>query len=460
MKDLTEGNIYKTFLLFAAPLILAGFLSQAYSIIDTVIAGRILSTRGLAAIGSTSAFIQFFSSVFWGYGVGFSIYLARLFGAGEFEKLKTAVYVNCSLMALATVILSVLSVLFKDELFLILSVDESVKEGAGTYFSVYMAGIVFILMSNNGVYIMNAFGSGAYPLAMSVLSTVLHISGNLFAVRVLNLGIGGIAASAVLSALIVDVCYFFRIRKYFEKMGVAKHRVKFSLAPVSESVKYSVTTMIQQMFMYFSSLAVSPLVNGIGGAASAAYVIVLKVYDINATVYQNSSKTLSNYEAQSIGAGKFGNVKKGLFVGLLQGLFFEVPVLLLTVVFANRLCLLFLPSGGGGESVKMAVVFARYYMPFILFNLINNLFHAFYRGVGSMACLLEATFIGSAARIIATYIAAGYFAMDGVYIGWAVSWAVECLFCLFVYFSGRWKPKELKILKKVDSLTLGRYNGK
>ena len=64
MKDLTKGNIYKTFLFFAIPLVLAGFLSQAYSIIDTMIAGKILDYTGLASIGSTSAVIEFFTSTF------------------------------------------------------------------------------------------------------------------------------------------------------------------------------------------------------------------------------------------------------------------------------------------------------------------------------------------------------------------------------------------------------------
>lgn len=446
MKNLTEGNIYKTFLLFAIPLILAGFLSQAYSIIDTVIAGRILSTDGLAAIGSTSAFIQFFSSIFWGYGVGFSIYLARLFGANEFEKLKTAVYVNYIAMAGIIFALSILAVIFRNQLFDILSIDASIREGAELYFSCYMLGMVFILMSNNGVYIMNAFGSGAYPLAMSVLSTFLHIGGNLFAVKVLDLGIGGIAASTVLSAFLVDVCYFFEIKKYLRKMGVSNYKVKMSFSPIAESVKYSLPAALQQMCMYFSSFAVSPLVNGIGGSASAAYVIVLKVYDINSTVYQNSSKTLSTYEAQSIGAGKFQKVKKGLFVGLLQSLVFEIPVLMLTVFLAEKFCLLFLPTGGDGESIEMAVIFARYFMPFVLFNLINNLFHAFYRGVGAMGCLVTATLVGSAARIAASYIAVKHFGMNGIYIGWAVSWILECIFSLGVYFSGRWRTHEL--LKK------------
>lgn len=52
-----------------------------------------------------------------------------------------------------------------------------------------------------------------------------------------------------------------------------------------------------------------------------AYVICLKVYDINATVYQNSAKTVSSYEAQSLGAGKYENIKKGLHVGFLQCMF-------------------------------------------------------------------------------------------------------------------------------------------
>ena len=42
MKDLTKGNIYKTFLLFAIPLVLSGVLSQGYSIINTILAGKLL----------------------------------------------------------------------------------------------------------------------------------------------------------------------------------------------------------------------------------------------------------------------------------------------------------------------------------------------------------------------------------------------------------------------------------
>lgn len=452
MKDLTKGNIYKTFLLFAIPLILAGFLSQAYSIIDTIIAGRVLSFDGLASIGATSAFIQFFSSVFWGYGLGFSIYLARLFGAKEYKKLKTAIYINYILISAVIFTLSVLTVIFRKPLFDLLAVDPSIRKDASVYFTVYMLGSVFLIIDTISVYVMNSLGSSAYPLFMSMLSTLLHIAGNLFAVKVLKTGVGGIAVSTVISALATNIFYFAKIKKCFKKMGVDKYKIKFDLNELKNTFKYSLPTTFQQMFMYFASVIISPMVNAIGSSASAAYVICLKVFEVNATVYENSAKTVSSYEAQSIGAGKFENIKKGLRVGFLQGMMFFLPVLIISVVFARSFCSVFLPSGSTGEGLEMAVTFVRYFMPFLLFNLVNNLFHSFYRGVASMKLLIISTFVGAFSRIIATYIAVKYYAMNGVYLGWVISWIVECIFSLFVYFAGLWKTDEIKTMSRLGKI--------
>ena len=94
MKDLTKGNIYKTFLLFAIPMVLSSLLSQAYSTIDTIMAGKLLGDSALAAIGALSPFETFVNSVFWGYGMGVGVYVSHLFGAGAHEKLKQVIVNN------------------------------------------------------------------------------------------------------------------------------------------------------------------------------------------------------------------------------------------------------------------------------------------------------------------------------------------------------------------------------
>ena len=88
MKDLTQGNIFKTFFLFGFPLVLSGLLSQTYNVIDTAIAGKFLGESGLASIGATSPLITFFSSLFWGFGVGVPVYAAKLYGRGDYDKIK------------------------------------------------------------------------------------------------------------------------------------------------------------------------------------------------------------------------------------------------------------------------------------------------------------------------------------------------------------------------------------
>lgn len=443
MKDLTKGNIYKTFLLFAIPLILSGFLSQAYSIVDTVIAGRALSSDGLAAIGATSAFQTFFSALFWGYGTGYSLYLARLFGSKDYKRVKTAVYVNYSLTAAMIVLLSIVAVIFKEPIFDMLEIDPAIRTDAGIYYSICMIGMVFVLMSNNGVYIMNAFGNSSFPLYMSVISTVLNIGGNLFSVLVLKMGVAGLAVSTVVSAAVVDICYVFEIKRTFKEMNVGEFKVKFSIKPIKAGIFYSVPPAMQQMLMYFSSLVISPMVNGIGSAATAAYVICLKLYDINGTLFQNSSKTVSNYIAQSMGAKKYENIRRGFRVGFLQGTLFVMPVLLFCIFEAEWCCKLFL-SSENTASLMLAEIFARYFMPFILFNVVNNLFHAFYRGIAAMKFLITASLIGTVARIAVTYFAVELYGMNGVYIGWVASWIIECLFSLVIYFTGLWKTKEIR----------------
>lgn len=448
MKDLTKGNIYKTFILFAIPLVLTGFLTMAYNIIDTVIAGRFLGENGLAAVGATSAFITLASSVVWGFCSGFSMYIAKLFGEKNYKEIKSSIYCNTLIFTVVCLAITALTLVFRNNIYDFLKIDKKILNDAGIYFSVYMAGWIFIIMNNLGAFIMNAFGISRYPFVLSVASTVMNITGNIVSVVVLNWGVAGIAVSTVFSAFVVDVFYIIKIKKCFKEMKVDKCRVSFNGASFLQSVKYSVPVTVQQVVMYISQMLISVFINALGGGATAGYAIVSKIYSLNANIYQNSAKTLSNYAAQSVGARKPKNLTKGLKVGFLQGVVFVMPVLLICVFFAPGVCSLFFPSGYADVSLVYAVNFSRYFLPFIIFNVVNNLFHAFYRGVASMKSLISATTIGSIANFTASVILVKYYGMYGIFSGWVISWIVEAVFTVIVYISGRWKTAEIKELMK------------
>jgi O-antigen/teichoic acid export membrane protein len=105
-------------------------------------------------------------------------------------------------------------------------------------------------------------------------------------------------------------------------------------------------------------------------------------------------------------------------------LLFTTPFVALVAIFPRFFAGLFFPRGFEGEALEYAVMFATGCLPFILINIINNLFHSYFRGIAAARLLLLSTAVLSVARLILTYLFVGY-GMRGVFLGWAGSWAVS-----------------------------------
>ncbi|MBR2489772.1 MAG: polysaccharide biosynthesis C-terminal domain-containing protein, partial [Clostridia bacterium] len=94
-------------------------------------------------------------------------------------------------------------------------------------------------------------------------------------------------------------------------------------------------------------------------------------------------------------------------------------------------------------AVGYTVDFLRYCMPFLCLNIIANMFHHFFRGIGHMKALLITTVTGSIARIIISWLFIPIIGIYGYYIGWVVSWLFDGFAGVIIYFFGKWR-KEIK----------------
>ena len=62
-KDLTQGPVMRSMLLFAVPMILGNLLQQCYNIADTLIVGQCLGKNALAAVGLSFTLMTFLTSI-------------------------------------------------------------------------------------------------------------------------------------------------------------------------------------------------------------------------------------------------------------------------------------------------------------------------------------------------------------------------------------------------------------
>ncbi len=444
MRDLTRGNIYKTFFLFGFPLVIAGLFSQLHSTINTAIAGHFLGSDGLAAIGATSPLLTLVSSVLWGYSGGYSIYIARLFGAGEYKKIKSSILSNCLVMAGAGTAIALLFLCFNQPLFDLLQVEDSIRGAAFAYFSIYVAGIFPIVCNTVFFHLINAFGISTFPLFMSILSTVLTIGGNLICVAWLGLGVGSLAFSTLIAALAVDVCYIFKFKRCFRELGIPKEKTRLSFSYVRDAAAYSLPNMAQQTTMYFAGFLISPLVNGLGADATAGYTISSRIYDIIASVYQNSARALSNFAAQCLGKNEMHKVRRGVRAGVLQGVLFITPFVLACVLFPQEICSLFFDAKTSPLAKTYTARFVTFFLPLIFFQVICNLFHALYRGVKALRFLYLTTCFAAVVRLVASALFIPFFGMNGFFAGWVISWIAEAVLTLIIYFFGWWTPREMR----------------
>lgn len=68
-KDLTRGNVIRTMLLFAAPMILGNLLQQCYNIADSLIVGRFLGPDALAAAAVLNILLDLLFVAFFSWGI-------------------------------------------------------------------------------------------------------------------------------------------------------------------------------------------------------------------------------------------------------------------------------------------------------------------------------------------------------------------------------------------------------
>lgn len=441
MEKMFEGNIRKKFFFFALPLIFTALLSQAHNVVDTIMASHFLGDEAVAAIGSTSPFVSLLSSLFWGYGTGFSVYVAILYGAGDYDRMLNVIKINILLGVAGVLVISGITLGMYRQIFSFLKIDSDIYNDALLYFSVYIAGEVFLFVNWCGTYIANALGLTKIPFAASFMTCVLNIAGNYILIKLCGLGVLGAAIATVVSALVLDIFYIYKFAKVFKGMNLSIKGLYIDPSEFRRSFSFALPSMFQQSIMYFCTAFVSPLTNLSGSDAIAGYTVGMRVYDVNAGVYQNANRAVSTYVAQCMGAKKQSLVSKGVAVGFLQNLLFLSPFLIATVWGGKYISGLFLSNE---LSLHYATVFMRYCMPFVVFNVVNNLMHAVFRSSGAGRFLVTATVIYAVSRIVYSYALFPKAGMYSVYIAMALAWITEAVFGMAVYFSGKWKYKEIK----------------
>lgn len=447
MKDLTSGNIAKNLILFMIPVLIGDILNKTHTLVDKIMVGQYLGEVGLAAIGSTGTFNTVITALFWGLGTGIGLYIGKIYSSSSPQKIYRAVSSNLAFAFIIGAILSALSIILYRPLFSLLSIDKSIYAHSFIYFAIIFGAKPLLIFSScaNGVFYI--LGKPSIVMRLSIINCLTNIAFNFIFLQIIPLGVLGAAIGTAISILLVSVLSFATITKQLKTIYPQKEKFKLYKEELFGAWRLALPCFLQQGVMYVSSFAVQPAVNALDNASIAAYAVCVELYDFSTVFFNSSSKGLTSFCTQCYGNGKVRLIKRGLLYTLRQSLIISSPIIIISLIFPNAISSLFV-NDKNSQMVELVSTFIMINFPFLVFAIMNNIFHNFYRGVMSPKLATITTAIYTITRIATTYSMVGAFKMNGVFYSFAISWGVELVSCLIIFLSNKWKTKDYKQMEK------------
>ena len=174
-KELTTGNVQRTLLLFAGPMILGNLLQQCYNIADTLIVGRFLGAGALAAVGSSYTLMTFLTSLLIGLCMGSGSVFSFYFGKQNEEKMREGMRASFLFVGAVSVVMNILAFAGLDLILRLLRVPEDIYEVMRAYVWVIFWGIFFVFLYNYFAFLLRAVGNSVTPLFFLAVCSVLNI---------------------------------------------------------------------------------------------------------------------------------------------------------------------------------------------------------------------------------------------------------------------------------------------
>ena len=382
--DLTIGNPFWSLLKFAIPVILGNLFQLFYTLADSVIVGKTLEAESLAAVGSTSIIIYFVFCFINGFTGGFGICLGQRCSAKDERGMRKSVAASTVLSIAFTVILTLICCLLSHQILRWMQIPGDISGEAYDYMFVVLLGTGATVFYNMISNMLRALGDSKTPLYFPVL----HLQIDDF------------------------------------------HNLK---STISLHLKTGFPMGFQMSVMCIGQLAIQTVVNSLDTAAVAGYTAASKADQVSVLVNNAMMTAISNYVAQSFGAGRKDRIRQGVNASLIQTEAFNLIMCIDILLLRHPIVQMFLSN-----PTKEIYHFSDAYLTVVApFYFLLGLLAVYRTSVQSMqngkapfaACMIELVM-----RILATVGLSSIIGYTSVCIASPLAWFGACALLIPVYY--------------------------
>ena len=422
-RDLTQGSIAKSLILFSLPMIAGNLLQQFYNIADTLIVGRVLGENALAAVGSAYTLMTFLTSIFLGLSMGSGALFSICKGRNESETLRGCIAHALVLILGITILINALVYLCLDGILAFLRVPEEVIPGMRTYLEVIFVGLLATSLYNFFACMLRAIGNSAVPLVFLAVSAILNIGLDLLFVIPFQWGIAGAAWATVISQYVSGIGLMIFCLLKCKSILPKRGDFRFRRWILKEILKLSSLTCAQQSVMNFGILMVQGLVNSFGTTIMAAFAAAVKIDTFAYLPVQDFGNAYSTFIAQNFGAKNQERIQKGTKTAFALSAAFSLVISAIVFCLAKPLMRI-LVDGSATAVIDAGCKYLRIEGAFYVGIGCLFLFYGYFRAIQKPGISVILTVISLGTRVALAYLLSAFMGETGIWISIPIGWAL------------------------------------
>lgn len=437
MKDLTRGNEAKLIFFFSLPMLIGNLFQQLYTTVDSVIVGRFIGSRALAAVGAGFPIIFLVVSLVMGVTIGITVLIAQYYGAKSMKKLKRAIETSLIFLFFASLAVTALGLSTSGLILRLMKTPAVIFSQARDYIDIMFAGALFMFGYNALSAILRGLGDSKTPLVYLIIANILNVGLDLLFVVVFRWGVRGSAWATILSQACAFFIALYHLGKKHELFQFNIRHMVFDRKIFFTALRIGLPTGVRNMLVALGFIALISIVNGFGASATAAFTAASRIDSFAGMPAMNLSMALATFTGQNIGARMVHRVKKGFIATFVLSGVISLFITLAAVFLGPALIAFFTTDP---EVIHIGsrylLIVGGFYIFFSAMFVTNGLL----TGAGQTLIPMFSTILGLwAVRIPVAALLSRSMGTDGIWLGMPLAWLVGLALSFGYYLTGRWK---------------------
>lgn len=459
-KSLPEGvkssELYRDIIRIAWPSFVELLLTQLASMIDLMMVGSIggkanpsMGAQALSAVGLTTQPKFLLMAAFIAMNTGVTALVARYKGTGDKGQANLVVRQGLMFTFLASIILSVLGIVFARPMVLFMgSTEEIVTQWGTQYLQIQMAGFVTMALTTTITASLRAVGDSTTCMVYNLIANGVNVVFNWLLIYG-NLGFPemGVAGASLATVIGQLVAFVIALSVLLRGNGFLKLELKRGFRPhkltLQNMLNIGFPAMIEQLLMRTGIIIFTRTVTSLGTTAYATHQICMNIVSLSFMTGQAFAVSATTLVGQSLGRRRSDMAEcycsKTRMVGLISSLVF----MSIFALFGGEIVSLYNSDPAIIEIGSKIMLFVAFLQPFQTSQFILS---GGLRGAGDTRTTAIITFLTILLLrpSLAILLVNAGLGLYGAWIAFVCDQLTRSFLVLTRYNSGKWKVIKLK----------------